>query len=54
MIVLFADDLETTLAEVKEAGAKIIRDIYSFPGGRRFHFVDPNGNELAIWAEVAG
>ncbi len=53
LVILFSDDLDATLTEVKAAGAKIIRDIYSFPGGRRFHFVDPNGNELAIWAEVA-
>lgn len=53
LVILFSDDLEATLAEVKDAGATIIREIYTFPGGRRFHFADPNGNELAIWAEVA-
>lgn len=53
LVILFSDDLEASLSEVKDAGAFIIRDIYSFPGGRRFHFADPNGNELAIWAEVA-
>ncbi len=53
LVVLFSDDLEGSLAKVKEAGGKILRDIYAFPGGRRFHFADPNGNELAIWAEAA-
>ncbi|WP_299664554.1 VOC family protein [uncultured Ruegeria sp.] len=53
LVILFSHDLEASLVEIKEAGAAIIRDIYSFPGGRRFHFLDPNGNELAIWAEVA-
>ncbi len=53
LVILFSDDLEASLASVKEVGASILRDIYSFPGGQRFHFADPNGNELAIWAEVA-
>ncbi len=52
LVVLFSEDLEATLAEVKSAGAAILRDIYSFPGGRRFHFSDPNGNELAVWAQT--
>ena len=50
LVVLFADDLEGTLDKVKAAGAEIIAEIYDFPGGRRFHFLDPNGNELAIWS----
>ncbi|NVO56954.1 VOC family protein [Rhodobacteraceae bacterium B1Z28] len=53
LVILFADDLEKTLAAVTTAGASIVREIYPFPGGRRFHFTDPNGNELAVWAEVA-
>jgi predicted enzyme related to lactoylglutathione lyase len=35
---------------VKQAGGKIVRSIFSFPGGRRFHFTDPSGNELAVWS----
>jgi predicted enzyme related to lactoylglutathione lyase len=53
LVILFSLDLDASLAQVRDAGAKITRDIYSFPGGRRFHFLDPNGNELAIWAEVS-
>lgn len=53
LVILFADDLEKSLTSIKAAGAPIIRDIYPFPGGRRFHFTDPNGNELAVWAEAA-
>lgn len=53
LVILFSGDLEKSLSEVKAAGATIIRDIYAFPGGRRFHFHDPNGNELAVWAEEA-
>ena len=52
LVILFSDDLEASLVAIKDAGAIVIRDIYSFPGGRRFHFLDPNGNELAIWAEA--
>jgi predicted enzyme related to lactoylglutathione lyase len=36
---------------VKQAGGKIVRPIFSFPGGRRFHFSDPSGNELAVWSD---
>jgi len=49
--VLYAEDLEAALASVKEAGGRIIRGIFAFPGGRRFHFADPAGNELAVWSE---
>ncbi len=49
LIVLFADDLEQTFSAVQSAGAQIHQEIYEFPGGRRFHFFDPNGNEIAIW-----
>jgi predicted enzyme related to lactoylglutathione lyase len=49
LVVLFADDLDKTVSEVKSAGAKVSREIYDFPGGRRFHFIDPNGNEMAVW-----
>ena len=47
--VLYSEDLEATLAEVHSAGGRIVKPIFSFPGGRRFHFVDPAGNELAVW-----
>lgn len=50
LIVLVSDDLEASLDKVKSAGAEITKDIFSFPGGRRFQFLDPNGNELAVWS----
>lgn len=50
-MVLYAAALEDTYAKVKEAGGKIVRETFAFPGGRRFHFADPNGNELAVWSE---
>ena len=49
--VLHAHDLEKTLAAVTAAGGTIVKPIFSFPGGRRFHFTDPAGNELAVWSE---
>jgi predicted enzyme related to lactoylglutathione lyase len=49
--VLFSTDLEATLAKVQAAGAEITRPIFAFPGGRRFHFRDPAGNELAVWGD---
>ena len=47
--VLYSDTLESTLSAVEEAGGTIVRPIFAFPGGRRFHFLDPAGNELAVW-----
>ncbi len=49
--VLYSDDIEETLAAVESAGGKIVKPVFSFPGGRRFHFRDPAGNELAVWGE---
>jgi uncharacterized protein len=49
--VLYSEKLEQTLDAVEAAGGTIIRPIYTFPGGRRFHFADPAGNELAVWGE---
>lgn len=49
--VLYSEDLEETLAAVENAGGEIVKPIFSFPGGRRFHFKDPAGNELAVWGE---
>ena len=49
--MLYAHDLEAMAAKVEAAGAVIVKPIYSFPGGRRFHFRDPSGNELAVWSE---
>jgi predicted enzyme related to lactoylglutathione lyase len=51
LAVIYADDLDAAAKKVRNAGATIIHEIYSFPGGRRFHFADPAGNELAIWGK---
>lgn len=49
--VLKTDDLEAMLATVRGAGAEITREIYDFPGGRRFEFLEPGGTKMAVWAE---
>ena len=51
LIVLYSARLEETLAKVEKAGGRIVKPIFSFPGGRRFHFSEPSGNELAVWSE---
>lgn len=49
LVVLFSLDLAQTQEQVVAAGGEISKPIFSFPGGRRFHFLDPNGNEYAVW-----
>lgn len=51
LLVLYSDNLEGTLSRVEAAGGRVVKPIFSFPGGRRFHFVEPGGNELAVWSE---
>jgi uncharacterized protein len=51
--VIQVKDLEACLALVEASGGTILKPIYSFPGGRRFHFADPSGNELAVWQTAA-
>ena len=51
LVILYASELEQTQDRVRASGGKILREIYEFPGGRRFHFSDPNGNELAVWSD---
>lgn len=51
LIILYSKDLERTIEKVIKAGGIISKEIFSFPGGRRFQFIDPDGNELAVWSE---
>ena len=51
LVVIYAAQLEAIEAKVKQAGGTIVRKTYAFPGGRRFHFNDPSGNELAVWTD---
>ena len=51
LVVLYHHDLESIKRKIVEVGGEITQDVFSFPGGRRFHFKDPSGNELAVWSE---
>ncbi len=51
LVVFYSADLEATLAKVEAAGGEINQAIFSFPGGRRFHFKEPSGNEFAVWSD---
>lgn len=50
LVVLYSENIEETKDKVIKAGGAIVKDIFSFPGGKRFHFTDPDGYELAVWA----
>lgn len=51
LIVLYSNDLEAAYSKVLDAGGAIVKEIFLFPGGRRFHFNEPSGNEFAVWSE---
>ncbi|HEX2885100.1 VOC family protein [Vineibacter terrae] len=50
LVILYASDLAEAQRRIEEAGGSIVKPAYSFPGGRRFHFSDPDGYELAVWS----
>ena len=50
LVILYSDDLDESMKAIKAAGGKVLKEPYAFPGGRRFHFADPSGNELAVWS----
>lgn len=51
LIVFYSENLEATQAKIENAGGSIIKPIFPFPGGQRFHFGDTNGNEFAVWSD---
>ncbi|MDP9799627.1 putative enzyme related to lactoylglutathione lyase [Catenuloplanes nepalensis] len=51
LVLLYSADLDATVDAVRAAGGRIVQGPYAFPGGRRFHFTDPSGNELGAWSE---
>jgi predicted enzyme related to lactoylglutathione lyase len=53
LVVFYSADLESTLNKVVGAGGTVSKPIFTFPGGQRFHFIEPSGNELAVWSELA-
>lgn len=52
LTVFYSDRLEDTMEKIVPAGGQIVKEIFSFPGGRRFHFLDPCNNEFAVWTEA--
>ena len=51
LVVFYSNNLEATQEKIEKAGGVVIKPVYSFPGGRRFHFTEPGGNEFAVWSE---
>ncbi len=54
LVILFSEDLEASAEAVQAAGGTVSTAPFAFPGGRRFHFLDPSGNELAVWSPGQG
>ncbi|MCH6258275.1 VOC family protein [Puniceicoccaceae bacterium K14] len=51
LVVFYSEDLESTREKILEAGGMVVKETFSFPGGRRFHFAEPSGNEFAVWSD---
>ncbi|MDR7279068.1 VOC family protein [Catenuloplanes atrovinosus] len=51
LVLLYSSDLNASVDAVRAAGGSVVEGPYEFPGGRRFHFTDPSGNELGVWSE---
>ena len=54
LVVIYAVDLEAAQRAVVQAGGTVTQPTFDFPGGRRFHFRDPSGHELAVWSDPVG
>lgn len=52
LLVFYSNALESTLSKVQAAGGRIVKPVFAFPGGRRFHFTEPSGNEFAVWSDI--
>ncbi|RDH85810.1 MAG: glyoxalase [endosymbiont of Escarpia spicata] len=52
LVVFYSNDIEKTQTKIQEAGGTVVKPVFSFPGGRRFHFCDPSGNEYAVWSDT--
>lgn len=51
LVVFYSNNIEVTKEKIEKAGGVIVKPIFPFPGGRRFHFAEPGGNEFAVWSE---
>lgn len=52
LVIFYAEKLEAVRDAIEAAGGRIVKPVFPFPGGRRFHFTDPHGNELAVWSDT--
>lgn len=52
LLVFYSKEIEQTQVDIVDAGGIIVQDLFDFPGGRRFHFTEPSGNEFAVWTDV--
>lgn len=52
LIIFYSKNLEETQTKIENSNGVIMKPIFTFPGGRRFHFTDPNGNEYAVWSDM--
>ena len=52
LLVIYCSGLDAAQNKIREAGGSIVKETFAFPGGRRFHFADPSGNQLAVWSDV--
>jgi hypothetical protein len=52
LVVFYSSDLEATLQRIEASGGAVVKPIFAFPGGRRFHFTEPGGNEFAVWSDL--
>ena len=51
LVVLYSENLQSTQKKIQQSGGEIIKPVFSFPGGKRFHFTDPSDNEFAVWSD---
>ncbi|HCG80402.1 MAG TPA: hypothetical protein DE015_14525 [Oceanospirillales bacterium] len=51
LLVFYSRNIENTMSKVTAAGGEVVRPVFEFPGGRRFHFREPSGNEFAVWSD---
>ncbi|MFK7864221.1 MAG: VOC family protein [Pseudohongiellaceae bacterium] len=52
LLIFYSNEIEKTQADVENAGGVIVQELFDFPGGRRFHFTEPSGNEFAVWTDI--
>ncbi len=52
LTIFYSKDIHSTQSKIEQAGGIITQTIFAFPGGQRFHFTEPSGNEFAVWSDI--